>query len=365
MDPRSPDRRRGRLLFEVPLALVLALIGSYLVLRARVGDGGVALLADHQVLVRVDNTSGAIESHDRPGAHTFVPWFEEVYRLDRRALRYVMGQGGEEADRGSPSLVVRGRAGSNYAFGRVELLFALDSAQADVALVDHGGDRERMLDLVDAYARPALRAAFGDYTPLEIVLPENKQAATGVAREDLSESLVRHGLRVLELSVSKPTFAPEYQEIINRRKVAEQDTERLRQEREDLRRTAEEREAAVREMEEVALEKLERKLAEELRLARREAQERKDAADREAADALTAARLQRDEDLSRAAVIEARHRADASAFEARLAALESQGELAVRAALVERLGSITFDLVPYEDPEDEDERARRTAGGLE
>jgi len=355
--------RRGRLLFEVPLALVLTVLGIYLTLRHRIGDGGIMLLQDHEVAVRVDNLSGELQPDDRPGAHTFVPWFEEVHRLDRRPMRYVMGDGGGEADKRAPSLVVRGRDGANYAFGQVELQVAIDPARADVALVDNGGDRETILLLVDAYARPALRDSFGRYTPREIVLPEVKQAGTAAALADLQEALGRHGVRALELSVSKPKFEPKYQEVIHRRKVAEQDTERLAREETELVATADARARAVKDIEERKLVELRRDLAEQKRLAERAAQQLRGSADLEVADAVAAATLQRDERVARAAVVEARHRADAEAFVARLSALESQGELAVRAALVERLSTITFDLVPWDD---DPERAKRAArGGVE
>lgn len=364
MAPHSKARsRRGHLLLEVPLALVFAALGVYLSLRHSMGDGGILLLKDHEVMVRVDNLSGELQADDRPGAHTSLPWLEALHRLDRRPLRYVMGTGSGEVDRTAPNLVVRGRDGANYGFGLVELQVALDPALADVALVDNGGDREMILRLVDAYARPALRDAFGRYTPREIVLPEVKQAGTAAALEDLQGTLARHGVRVLELSVSKPIFEPKYQEVIHRRKVAEQDTERLVREEQELVATADARARAVEDIEERKLVQLRRDLSEQKRLAERAALELRESADREATDTLAAARLERDERVARAEVIEARHRAEAEAFATRLAALESQGELAVRAALVERLSTITFDLVPVSD--DPERVQRTTRGGVE
>ncbi|MCP3918458.1 MAG: hypothetical protein GY711_23175 [bacterium] len=356
--------RRGRMLFELPLALILALAGVYFVLRSRVGDGGLAFLEDHQVLVRVDNLTGELEANDRPGAHTFVPWVREVHRLDRRPLRYLMGEGGEEVDRRAPSLIVRGRESSSFFFGRVEIQAALDPARAGLALIDHGGERETMLQLVDAYSRPALRSAFGRFTAREIVLPANKQAATEAALENLTAALGRHGVRVLELSVSKPRFPQKYQEAINRRKVAEQDTERLVRERDELSASTGERAESVRTAEERKLLELQRTLGDMERLAQREADAARRKTDLQAADQLDAATVARDGAVARAQVALARNRADAAAFQTRLDALESQGELAVRAALVERLGSITFDLVPYHPDDDDDRsRARRTAQG--
>ena len=355
--------RRGRLLFEIPLALLLA--GVYLVLRAQVGDGGLAIVHDHEVLVHVDHMSGELSASDRPGSHTFVPWLESVVKLDRRTLRYVMGTGDlDGVDRCAPALVVRGRDGANYAFGRVEIQAALDPARADVALVDHGGDPEELLAWVDAYARGKLRDAFGVFTPREIVLPDNKQKATEAAYRSLTAALARHGIQVLELSVSKPQFAPKYQETIDRRKVAEQDVERLKREQIELQATAQDRAQSVTAIEERKEALLVLELKEAMRQAERADKEMRAIALRDAEDSEGAALLKRDEDLARAKVIESRHHADAEAFRARLAAIESQGELAVRAALVERLGTITFDIVPYEAPKPStDVHAKQAAQG--
>lgn len=361
--PAPSVPRSGRLLFEIPLALVLAAVGVYMHLRAQVGDGGMVTLNDRQVLVKVDHRTGELTADDRPGTHTFVPGLEEVFLLDRGTLKYVMGAG-QDAERlkVAPCLIVRGSDGANYAFKHVEVQVALDSARADLALVDHGGDADTILRLVDAYTRPILIGQFGRFGPPEIVLPENKQAGTEAALAELREALQPHGIRVLELSVSKPEFAPDYQNTIHRQKVAEQDIERLRREREELVQSLAGLERDLREAEERKLVKLEASLAEKLRLAGRAAEKSRAKADQTAADQLTSATLQRDEAVAKAAVHEARHRADAESFQAQLAALESQGELAVRAALVERLGSITFDLVPWAE-EDQDTLARQTKHG--
>jgi len=371
--PRPVPSRRGRLLLEIPLALVLSVIVVYTTLRERVGDGGLALLADHEVLVRMNYVTGELSADDRSGAHTFVPWFEQVVRLDRRPVRYVMAAGEKAGDKGkgadltAPGLIVRGRNGSSFAFNRVEILAVLDSERAEQALVDYGGDRDSTARLVDAYARPVLRQAFGRFTPREIVLPENKQSATDEATRTLAAALARHGIRVLEVSSSKPKFPDAYQQTIHRRKVAEQDTERLTRERELLEASADERESMIREEKEREIAGLRRELAASLRAAQRGAARETRLADSEAEERIASASLERDERLGRAALIEERHRIEAQTLVARLARLETQGNLAVRAALVERLGSIQFDLVPYDRENAPSERAKRTArdGGPE
>lgn len=359
--PESPETQRPSRARRVLIFLLLTVALLYAGVRELAGDGGLTLVSDHQVLVRHDMVSGALTSDDRPGAHTFVPWLEEVRVLDRRTLRYVMGGDGPEPDQRVPALVVRGRDGANHAFLEVELQVALDSERADVALVDHGGTRATILRLVDAYARPVLRAAFGAFAPRDIVLPENKQRGTAAAAATLERLLQRHGIRLLELSVSKPQFAPKYQETIQRRKVAEQEVTRLETERLGLVAGAPDRLTGLRAQEERRLEELERELAEAERLAARAAEELVGRTEREVGDQVTAATLERDTALAKAAVLEERHRAEAAAFESELEALAAQGDLPVRSALAERLSSVTIDLLPVEEP---DASAQAKGGSL-
>jgi len=363
MDPR-PHRasRLGRLLFEVPLALALALAALYAVLRERAGDGGLVLLTDHEVLVRLDHASGTFACDDRPGAHGFVPWFQEVQRLDRTTVRYVMLDGPADADLCAPPLIVRGRDGSSFSFQRVEIQVALDPARADVALVDHGGTRASVASLVDAWARPVLRAAFGRSTPREILLPTEKQAASEAAAAELGRVLARHGVRLLELSVSKPRFPDAYQKTIERRLVADQETDRLVRERAELEDGRERKVADARYGKERERDALGRELARALEAARGEADRGRRETDVAAADRLAAATLARDEALARAAVAEERHRAEATAYAAELAQLAREGELAVRAALVERLAAVRFEIAP-ERPVQADSAARRASLG--
>ncbi len=348
-----------RRLREVPLVVLASCLVVYLVVRSGVGDGGVLVLADDEVAVRVDNRTGEVTADDRPGTHAFLPWLETLHVLERGTLRLVMGAGGEGADRGAAALVVRGPDGANYAFDAVELQVALDPSAAPLALGDHRGTRGSVLRLVDSYARPVLRDAFGRYAPREIVLPENKQAGTEAAAAELAEKLARHGIELLELSVSKPVFAPSYQQTIQRRKVAEQEIERLQREREELLAGAAAREAKLRSERERRLVELRLELAEGERLARRSAAELAEITRRETEQRLAAATLARDGALARAEVVAARARSEAEAFAQRLASIEAQGAVTVKAALVERLGAISFELVPVPDGE----ATKGTTGG--
>ena len=222
---------RGAIVLEMGVALLTLFVGLYIALRHVAQDGGMATVHDHQLAVFADHLAHDLENIERPGVQTFLPWFQEVYCLDRRPVEYIMA-GNERLDSNHvPTLVVRGREGTCFSFARVEVLYALAPEAATRALLDSGPASGFKDGIVDAYARGALREAFGRLTPTEVLLSNAKQAATLAAKEDLERSLQRHGLTVLEVSVSKPTFSGKYEETISRRKVADQDAFKVNVER--------------------------------------------------------------------------------------------------------------------------------------
>ena len=359
--PSSPRKRSFRAI-EALAVLVLTVLGTYGVLRYSLEDGGIAMLSHDQVLVRIDHVTGELDSTDRPGVHTFIPWLEDVKILDRRPVRYVMGGELEGVDMVAPALIVRGRDGSSYSFHRVEIHAAIMPERAALGLQDHGGGREKIAQLIDAYARPILREAFGETTPREIVLPNVKQSASARAETELAAALERHAIALLEVSVSKPLFPSEYQEMIERRLVADQDTERLVQEREELEGSREQRLLEVRATGEWALLDLERELAKDLEKARREADMLEADARDKSQEKLAAATLERDAALARADVLRSHYSAEALAFESRLAELSEVGDLAIRAALVERLSTIRFEISPHRPGKDGQAQQVSTGG---
>lgn len=348
MEADSPPRSRlRRLALELPLVLIAALLIIYSALRIRADDGGLITISDHQAGVLVDFRTGRLTPDVSPGVKTFIPWLQRWYRLDRRPIEYVMA-GNEHLDENRvPRLLVRGSDGTSYIFERVELQYALDTERLTTALRDSGpGSGYRRL--VDAYARPILRDAFGRYTPQEIVLPDRKQKATEEAKRELSKALAVHGIQVLELSVSKPTFPKAYEDTIDRRRVAEQDLAKLRRERQQLLEIKPTRFAHLRRMKELERNREVAKLQRRLEKARLAAQRAREEADRYHTGRLLAGQLARDERVSQAAAQEVTFRKEAEGFRAHTDALAAGGASVVRAALVKQLSKIQFELVPYD-----------------
>src|SRR6185295_637749 len=117
---------RRRLLpskLESLAALVLAPIGFYWCLTQLAGADGVAKVHDDQVAVVVDHLSGKQRVSTAPGHQIFLPWFQEVFVLDKRPLEFRF-EGHETATTNRvPQLVARADDGSNFWFDSFTLQY--------------------------------------------------------------------------------------------------------------------------------------------------------------------------------------------------------------------------------------------------
>lgn len=349
---RSPRTRAGgtraALLIEILCISILTPALVYLGLRVRAGNDSVRLIRDHQAAVFVDFLSGETTAVAEPGMKPFLPWLQDVVVLDKRPVEYVMvGNAYEHANR-VPRLLVRGRDGSIYSFERVAIQYAVDTSQVATVLDDSGPGDGYKRWLMNAHARSILLDEFGRYTPQEIVLPDNKQAATARAKERLALALAGHGLEVLELSVSKPSFPEKFEQTIARRKVADQDTDGLRQSAELLLEGHAQRLAHKRSEKELELERMRGTLALRLEAARRASARRRYEADAYHATRLAAGELAARRKREQARQLAQRYTQEAEAFRSQTEALAERGVESVRAALIEQLAGIRFELAPYD-----------------
>lgn len=244
MSRPSQWRRAGRarragsaavLLVQLFLALVVALALLAFIASRSGRLQHVAHVADDRVGVLVDHRRGELRAIEHTGYQFLVPGLETVQTLARSPLEYLM-EGGERLDANRvPYLVVRARDGSRLWFDRVAIQYQVDAERAERALRDFGQDEELRAGLVDAYARAVLQEEFGRFSAGEIVLPENRRTAVEQAQERLVALLTPHGIALREVSVSKPRFEDRYEQTIERRKVAEQEIERLELEAEGMR----------------------------------------------------------------------------------------------------------------------------------
>ncbi len=361
--------RRGLSLLDVLLSVVVA-AGLLVVFMRRAAEGGLAEIHDDEVAVVVDYWSRTERVVETPGYISTVPYFQQVFRLRRQPSTYHM-KGQDPVDQMTVDrLLVRAKDGSSFWFGSFLLQYSLIPQSSAIALHDSEVLEEQLarslapstedsepVDLsrpmsvgapiVHAVSRSVLRDEFGRFSAEEVVLPQNLAAAAQESKRRLNELLEPHGVRVVQVATPKPQFDRTYEEMIERRKVANQDMERLR---EKLSRIDDERRYLLSKVEkemqierEVLRGKLRRKIAQARQLGIRTRKE----ADLFYSEKRAEAEALRSRKLQMAAAMVERFDQEAGSLLAHAEAYGVNGEASVRAALVKRLGAIKFSFVPY------------------
>ena len=345
----SPPQRfvRGRAWFEIALALALTPLAVYVVLRYALDMHAVRRIADDQVAVILDNVSGERRVVTTPGYVFVLPWLQDVYCLDKSPNAFVMQGNEQDGVNHVPRLLARSKDGSSYTFRDLALQYALVPEAAGAVLDDSGPGDGFKTALVRAFARSVLRDEIGRFGVEEIVRPDAMQAATRQSLERLNAGLKAHGIEILEIATPKPTFDEAYENRISRRKVFNQDAERLKGDLERLAQEKAQRETRVQNEKDVELRALEGNLARDVMAAEKDAMREKGDADIEYLEKTRAAAALKVEREAQAAVLVASYRAAAQDLEEETRALERWGEIAVRAALVKKLAGVEFDLIPY------------------
>lgn len=362
--PSNSSARAAFSLWEGTLALLLAPLLVFAAVKRLTGQNGLAPVGDDQVAVRVDGWSGKRELVTTPGFRAYLPWLQEVHALDK-APNGLVFRGNERQSAGaSPRLIVRARDGSTYWFDEFALVYALRTERAAALLDDAGPGDGWKRELVAFYARSLLRDEIGRYDTEDIAQVQNLRAATRAALERLNRALEPHGIEVLEIATPKPSFDKAYEEHIQRRKLNDQERERLAAQLDEL---AEERNqllAAARREKEVEYQKLGDNLAHDLKAAANERLKLAGEADRYFLERVKAAEATRVEKEAAAGALREKYVAFARDLSNQSKDLEHYGELAVRMALIDKLSGIEFSLVPYSrDPAPQRLEVQQAAAG--
>lgn len=363
--------------------LLCALAGSYGTLRALSGENGLVTIADDQIGLCFDHLRGhlaptagehaaaprpgeagaaRIEVLPDPGRRLHLPWLQQIVAFDKRPRELRLQGEGASGPGTGPRLVVRANDGSTFWFENFAIHFALAPEKLAALAEDAGTRADFPAELVAALARPVLRDEFGRYSAEEIVEPANLRDATQKSRERLDARLASRGLRVLEIETSKPRFDPEYENAIERRKVADQMIQHQRAKAVQLEQEKLQRETRVRKEKEIEMRDLERDLANQRLAVERESIRIRADADVFAAELEQRGANERAQKEALAAVRTERARLDAAALEARMKDLENRRHSVVRAALVERLRAIDVSILPVEGSNEAEAPAKTKKG---
>lgn len=328
-------------------AIVAGLLAVMVLLLVFTGNLGIARVEANQVAVRVNYLSGTEEVITQPGYQFYLPFVTEVYKLDRQTQEFVM-EGESYVGVGmAPELTVRAKDGSNFSFKDMDIQYEIIPSSADVVLRDSGPGENFKKEWIKAYARSILRDEFGKYSAVEVADPTTYKSAPGAARDAMNEILRDHGIQVVQIITPNPRFDPKYEDLIEKRKEADQKVLELKAEYQQLIQQKSQRLAAVAKEKDVEMEELQGNLVRDLREAEREAIRLKRSADAYATTREAEGQAQEAAKTAEAGGLVAKYTKEAEGIQSRAEALEQRGEVVVREALVEKLRRVSFTFVPY------------------
>jgi hypothetical protein len=336
---------------ETALGLAVAPLFAWIGLTRVTDETGLARIDDGQVAVLVDHARGTTRVSSAPGLRPYLPWFQQVFALDKQPIEFRFAGNEKGETNRFPRLVVRANDGSSFWFDSFTLQYALIPNSGARVLSDSGPGDAYKERLVNGFARAVLRDEFGYFSTEEIVRPENLHAATNETRRRLNEYLRPHGIEVLEVAVAKPRFDPLYEKAIERRKVGNQEIEHLRAQIETLEQERHQRIARALDEKESELLVRRGNLARDRLAAEQEAIKTRSGADVFALQKRAEATTLAERRAAEATTLVARYTLEADGLRAHADALAVQGEDTVRAALIDRLTTIEFNIQPFVQPQ--------------
>ena len=349
--PRGPGNGAFNWPSKFPKGVVPAAVLAFIVVFALVifitGNGGIVEIKDTEVAVKVNYLTGKSSVITQPGYQVFIPWFNQVYLLDKSPNEFVMTGQKDKSYNQVRELKVRANDGSTFWFDTLTIQYRLLPSKAADVLNDSGYKDAFKRNWVRASARSILRDEFGKFSAEEVADPTNYRQATIEASNRLNEVLEPHGIEITQIVIPKPKFDPTYEKAIEDRKVANQEVERLKIQLDQL---EQERERILAEVEREKATEYEQLLG-DLESERIRAEKMKIEKEK-SADAYRI--TQRNRGLAeekalaqRAGALEQQARKEAEGLLARVQALQERGSILVRERLAQLYQSITFEVVPY------------------
>ncbi len=345
-DPSRGSRLSTRLRRILAGGIALLVVPAVL-LMAALGKLGAVSISAEEVAVKMNYITGKREVITNPGYRVFIPFAEEVFKLDRTPQKFEMVGERAVGHNHVPFLTVRAKDGSNFSFDELEIQYAIIPGDSDTILDDSGPGDGFKREWIRAFARSVLRDEFGKYSAVEVADPTSYQAARIASEDRLREMLAEHGVEVIQVICPKPRFDTDYEQAIEDRKVADQEVEKLREEEGRLMNERERLLAAATKEKEIEWQSLRGSLRKALLNAEQRQIELEKGADAYAVERGFEARAENSHLEQQARGLTAKYTKEAEGIQARAEALEKRGQVVVREALIEKLRTISFTLVPY------------------
>jgi hypothetical protein len=332
------------------VTVAAAIFGIVLVVGALMavsGKLGVANVQPKEVAVVINYVTGEEAVITTPGYKIYIPFIQDVYTFDRTIQEFTMAGDKYASSSEVPRLTVRAKDGSNFWFDQLSIQYELIPGEAVTIINDSGFGDSFKEEWVKTFARSILRDEFGRYTAVQAANPTEYAQAPSDATKSLNDVLRPHGINVVRIVTPNPKFDPDYERAIETRKEADQEVEELIARAEQLLQVREQRLALVRKEKGVEMQELEGELIGRLRQAEAQSIQLQRGSDAYAASRIAEGQAKQAELFAEARGLVAKYTKEAEGIESRALALEQRGEVVVREALIERLLTVKFTLVPY------------------
>jgi regulator of protease activity HflC (stomatin/prohibitin superfamily) len=339
----SGSPRIGPMLLAAAAAIVM--IGALVFVIS--GRAGMSKIEADEVGVKINYMTGSAEVINKPGIQIYMPVMQEIFTFDKSPQSFLMEGRKFVNDNHVPYLTVRAKDGSSFWFETLEILYQIVPSQADLVLEDSGPGDGFKKHWIRAHARSVLRDEFGRYSSEEVADPTTYQVANADSTQRMNELLEPHGIEIIQIIQPKPKFDAKYEAAIEERKVADQDVERLIAMEDQLVQERKQILAEVEKDKSIEMESLTGNLTRERLEAEREAIRVKKGADAYALVRVAEGEADRAEKVAGARGLTEKYTKEAEGLRARAEALEKRGEVVVREALVQKLATVTFTLLPY------------------
>ncbi len=308
-------------------------------------------ISAEQVGIKVNYLSGNQEIITQPGIKFHLPIVQEIFILDKTPNKFVMEGAYDLGANRVQKLTVRAMDGSNFWFDSLEIQYRILPAEAGHVLNESGPGDEFKQFWIRSLARSVLRDEFGRFSVAEVTDPTKYGVAIEAAQRRLEEMLQPHGLKLVQLICPKPKFDAAYEKAIEQRKVANQEVERLKAQREKLTNARNTELASVNREKEVAKQELTGDL-ESARLAAEQAQIKGE----KTADAYQIERINAAAAVLREAEIQAKgfnvkYRNEIDGLRKEISAYATDGRGIVWREYARKIAEMKIDVVPYQqDP---------------
>lgn len=332
---------------KVISAALVSMAAGLLGLMALTGRLGVTNVGTKEVAVVVNYISGAERAVLSPGYCFYLPFIEEVFIFDRSQQRFTMSGNSYRESNHVPQLTVRASDGSSFYFEEMPIQYQIMPGMVTTLLQDSGPGARYKEEWIKAHARSILRDEFGRFTPVQAANPTVFLQAQAESKRRLNIALEPHGIEVVLIGTPTPKFDKAYEQAIEDRKSADQEVERLDVVLDQLVEQRDQKLAAVERKKSVEMAELTGELKKELLEAERMRIQIERGADAFAARRRLEGEASQAGKTQEARGLVARYTKEAEGLESQAKALELKGDVVVREALVKKLTSIEFTLVPY------------------